>query len=1071
MILLFEKNEKSFSTLGIGVLKDAISCIVIEELNGGFELEMEYPVTGAKYNDISLEKLILAKPNTSDQPQPFRIYSITKPFNGRVIIKAEHISYDMSGYIVKAFEATDSYDAMTKIQNGAFPDSPFMLSTDKFVTTSMKTDKPYSQRALLAGQSGSLLDIYRGEYRFDRFNVHLLNNRGQDRGVTIRYGKNLTDLEDEISSSKSYTGVFPFYSAIVNETTTETENFYESGYIVEESVTFAGNWLSSSEGGKAIIPIMENTPIQVKTPGIYFDKVCYFLRATSSENLFQCYIRTSGTPFSHDWLSLTSDGPSITPTERTIFKVLTEGDFLNKHYIWDGVSYVEFLGTGFYYIYSEDNVPPPNRSQVIPKTEERHVYIDLTEYPELTNGILHVDGQESTSPQRILNLDLTDRFDTEPTTEQLKAKAEDYLQNNNLQKQQNSLTISFVKLSDTEEYKHFRDLEVVNLGDYVYVYYEKLNVDSKLQVISTEFNVLSEKYNEIQLGTKTATLTDTAITAGDSVSSLTNDANYTDKISVVNLFADNLTAEYITGKNAKLSEAQIKDLETDRIKITGALEASQGTLDLLISQMLVAEDAEIKNKLVSGEIEVKGKITATSGEIKTEIKVGDDGDGGYNFSVDKYGKVTAKSGEIGNCKIDENGNLIISTSIEVGESETPNDYNFSVDKYGNVIANSFTFKEGELSIQNGVFTTDNIEFVNGAKISSEPAGEDYDYQTVNIHTITAQRSQSLPSRFCDVSMGLSFHNKDGTEIVGGTTKTLTSVILNIQQIDSFSGRGYIRQKDVTIPSGTGAAYSTVIEMSYGYDTYNFVGTLPITKKETVSGSPGVIMINSDLLPETNGDLSIGSDDKKWHKMISAYNNTDEMDVDILRISDIFSFNSNKQAYFGTGGIGTNGPISLGGNLETLGLGAYDIGNSYFKWRNIYATNGVIQTSDNKEKKDKSYDINKYDTFFDRIKPSLFKMIDGTSGRTHLGLISQDIEEALLSVGLTSKDFAGFIKTLKPDSVDKPQEELNDDDYNYGLRYDEFHALEIYEIQKLKKEVKKLKQELQEIKDLIKNKEE
>ena len=211
MITLHESTEMSFTTNGLGALSDAITCEVTEERNGEFELEMEYPVTGIRYKELQLRRIIMAKPNPYSDPQPFRIYAITKPINGIVTINAEHISYDMSGYPVSAFAADTVQNAFINMKTASAINCPFSFSTDKTTTANMTVLKPSSMRSLLGGVDGSILDVYGGEYEFDKFNVKLWNKRGADRGVSIRYGKNLTDLKQEENCSSVYTGVYPFW--------------------------------------------------------------------------------------------------------------------------------------------------------------------------------------------------------------------------------------------------------------------------------------------------------------------------------------------------------------------------------------------------------------------------------------------------------------------------------------------------------------------------------------------------------------------------------------------------------------------------------------------------------------------------------------------------------------------------------------------------------------------------------------------------------------------------------------------------------------------------------------------
>ena len=232
--ILYSNTESSFANNGIGVLSDAVRCIVKEERNGAFELEMDYPITGIHYDEISLQKIILAKPNQTMQTQPFRIYRITRPMNGIVTIYAEHISYDMSGIAISPFSATSVTDAFIKLKQYAVGTCPFTFTTDKTTVANMNVTAPCSMRSQLGGKSGSILDVYGGgEYTFDRYAVRLSQHRGQDNGVVIRYGKNLTDIKQEENCTKVYSAVYPYW---IN---TETGAVKEiTGKLVQISGTF-----------------------------------------------------------------------------------------------------------------------------------------------------------------------------------------------------------------------------------------------------------------------------------------------------------------------------------------------------------------------------------------------------------------------------------------------------------------------------------------------------------------------------------------------------------------------------------------------------------------------------------------------------------------------------------------------------------------------------------------------------------------------------------------------------------------------------------------------------------------
>lgn len=213
MILLYSADETQFDTNGIGSLADAVSCIVTEERNSTYELELVYPITGRHFSDIQNRSLIFAKPNPFDQPQPFRVYRISKPLNGLVTVYAWHISYDLNGIPVRPFHTYTIDGTLTALSTNAAISNDFTYSTDKpnSMAGEVWTDAPYSVRAILGGIEGSVLQTYRGEFKFDRFNVALLTNRGQNNGVTLRYGKNLIRLTQDEDFSELYTGVAPFW--------------------------------------------------------------------------------------------------------------------------------------------------------------------------------------------------------------------------------------------------------------------------------------------------------------------------------------------------------------------------------------------------------------------------------------------------------------------------------------------------------------------------------------------------------------------------------------------------------------------------------------------------------------------------------------------------------------------------------------------------------------------------------------------------------------------------------------------------------------------------------------------
>lgn len=193
---------------GVGTLTDCLSCEVTEERNGAYELTMTYAANGIHAEDIAVESFIKAKPNFMDDPQLFRIYKVSKVMAGKFTVYARHISYDMSGLVIQSGSAGSCAAACVLLTASA---GDFTVTTDKTVSAPFRVSQPSSVRSWFGGKAGSLLDVYGGEWQYDNFTATLKQARGADRHVTIRYGKNLTTLTQEINTSNLLTGVIPFY--------------------------------------------------------------------------------------------------------------------------------------------------------------------------------------------------------------------------------------------------------------------------------------------------------------------------------------------------------------------------------------------------------------------------------------------------------------------------------------------------------------------------------------------------------------------------------------------------------------------------------------------------------------------------------------------------------------------------------------------------------------------------------------------------------------------------------------------------------------------------------------------
>lgn len=228
----------------------------------------------------------------------------------------------------------------------------------------------------------------------------------------------------------------------------------------------------------------------------------------------------------------------------------------------------------------------------------------------------------------------------------------------------------------------------------------------------------------------------------------------------------------------------------------------------------------------------------------------------------------------------------------------------------------------------------------------------------------------------------------------------------------------------------------------------------------------------------------------WHKVL-----TDNINA---TISAQHGYSSSKlPQIYGNGsvlqlGVDTNAAVGValqGGVFREAGDGSLNLGNGSHRWAVVYSKTGTINTSDRNEKNTiADIDPEQAEKLIMGLKPSTFKFNDGTSGRTHWGMISQDIEELLPQIGMSDLDFAGFIKSPKTeDYYEDVSETVTDEEtgeektvtrkelktrtiegeYIYSLRYDEFIAPLICMVQKQQKQIENLERRL----SALENKEE
>lgn len=343
--ILYESTETSFNTNGLGRLRDCVECVVTEERNGIYECDFTYPITGQNYDLIKLGRIIAAECDDTGNVQPFDIVSCSRGIDGTVDFHCVHISYRLSKHVATG-KNINSLAAAFSLFEGGWPPVPFSFSTDKSSSGYMACadNTPRTIREMMGGVEGSVLDTYGGEYKFDKFNVALLEHRGKERDLIIRYGVDMVDYNEDVDCSETYSAVLPYWSG--NEQIVISNNVVRSG-----------------------------------------------------------------------------------------------------------------------------SLPPSGREECIP-------------------------------------LDLSDKFENAPTKAQLATEAAAYLGKTNPTLPVQTITVDFVRLSDSPEYEQYKGLYECQLCDTIKVVFPKYDMSGRFKIVKTTYDVLMERYTELELGTLSTSLSE-----------------------------------------------------------------------------------------------------------------------------------------------------------------------------------------------------------------------------------------------------------------------------------------------------------------------------------------------------------------------------------------------------------------------------------------------------------------------------------------------------------------------------------------------------------------------------------
>ena len=1110
--ILYKSDTTNFATYGIGTLTDTISCEVTEERNGVYECVLKYPVTGVHFGEIKKERLIKAKPNDTSKPQAFRIYRITTPLNGIVTIYAQHISYDLIGIPVPMCSTAPMMPQLLADQLFASALVPhnFTFKTEYTLPQRCEIAKPKNLRAVLGGSGGSFLDIWGGEFDWDNFDIIQHKERGSNNGVVIEYGKNLTKLEQDSDISEIYTDLLPYAVSTDEEGVETVVTLYEQTLpITKTTLTqkkiLIKDFTDSFEMGESIHhnelrlkakDYIANNPLGIETPALTIS--------------FEALWKQPEYPAILERVSL-CDTVTVKHTDYGISmqqKVIkTVYDSLLEKYISItlGAAKSNFIN---------EVASTKAAMQTVTQTVDRMptlVNAAINNATKLITGqkggyvILNGDS-ETSMPYELLVLDQPNIADAVnvwrwnvgglgfssngyngPYETAITADGQivaDFITTGTLLA--DIIKAGIISSKDGSSYWNIDTGEVVIKA---YATSDAMNkavgdLEDDIEKVETTFTqtanaisarVTTNENNISALTVSTGQIEARVSSAEGNISSLTTDisgiktrvSNVEGDVSAIEQNVTSITTRVTT------AEGDISSLETSVSGISMRVSTAEGNISSLTQTVNgfstristvegnVSTISQSVSSLTTRIETAEGNIstleqTTTSLSATVATKVGSEGGSSSSFGwsltssgfylysnsstvmsvtssgLTVSGSVTATSGTIGGFTIG---------STKLYKTKTA---------YNNTTAGVYLGTDG-IGLGAGTFyvTSAGYLYATSGKIGGMSLTASQMYSN-NFILGTVYNADDATQSFTTLSFGTT----------DGSTFTPTTILTNsgcyMQALSSNAiACGVIRVQSIRADSSISTTTGFYFGFSGGsvqyYAELSWSGQMLYLKIYNEDGKQTAL---TEAKSFTVHYACIWGKDTTWTATVAKGASSTSHDTNAFWGIDYATFNyssSNKSQhtyYFTISGTSAETTITSYGHIVPWFDNTYDLGSAAFKWRNIYGQAGVVNTSDRNEKFDILPMAEVYGQIFDSLIPVTFKYVHNSNERTHLGLVAQDVKYAILAAGLTTKEFAGYCEWKN-----------EDDSIGCGLRYSEFVAINIYEIQKLKARVKELEEKL------------
>ena len=1021
--ILYTANETIFSHCGIGALSEMTSCAVTEERNGAFECEFKYPVDGKLFAEIQESRIVKAKPNEMSDPQLFRIYASSKPINGIVTYRAEHISYELSGYPVESVsvENATARAAMNAILNATLIAHRYTAQSDIELLKSTTIDRK-SARAALGGVEGSVLSLWGGEFEFDNFTVKLHKARGRKTGIKIAYGKNITDIKQEANVAGMYTAVYPYAKYTTQPTDGQTEpeeitvSLPEKILYSQKASKAAGERVCIKDFSESFNGATEITVEQlrakaqnwVETSGFDVPSVNI---TVSFENLWQspeyeqyALLERCGLC---DTVSVEFPALNISTTAKII---KTKYDVLSEKYlqITLGSARANFADT------VKDTSAAIEQTKQEIKRSSAKVEVDFKKaIDDATKAITgqsggHVVLNPAKNPQEILIMDA-------PTIAAAKRVW-----------RWNSGGLGYSKNGYNGPFETAITQDGAIVADFITVgQIATARLDVQDIIRTGEIAVLGDVTVETERATKEEGALSSRITAN--ATEITAEVNRaTDAegalLSRITANATEITAEVSRATDAEGAlSSRITANATEiaaKVSTTGGA-ASSFAWSLTTSGFVLTSNNTEVMKVTSSGLNITGRITSTSGTI-----------GGWIISSTEIYK-----GSVGiNASNEHTKNSLVTTGTSpvrfyAGSGDRING-KFVVLDDGSLYASAAKI-EGTITANSGSFsncTIDETCTIKGTLTADTICNNDKSMQAEGSINFVGSGNTSLAQynmRIVDKNSSMMRASCSVSDSSGLMSAALTCTYkYTLSGTTAYGTCGISATGELCSITGH---YIGITADRSGSDCIKLDATsVTVTGSSTFTGSATFLQSNSSQGFFIRHNYTVQLPAGGGYAFLQMYTKTN------LAVSHYMDYDAGRYMVYSWN--------------YTIGIGSSSGSNQlYGTW---YCNGSVINSSDRNAKNSIADIDEKYDTLFDGLRARLYRYNDGTSGRLHSGFVAQEVEEAMQAANVPTSDFAAFC--VDGAGTDKER---------CGLRYEEFVSLNTWQIQKLKAHLREVENRL------------